>query len=265
MSVKGKIVWITGASSGIGEAMAKEFFYHGATVILSARNKVLLTALKSRFDKTDATRSMILPFDISREPDVLNAAETIKKQMPRVDILINNAGVSQRSYALDTSISVDRDLFEVNFFGPVTLTKLVLPWMIENGGGHIAVISSMAGKFGFKMRTSYSASKHALNGFFESLRAELRSYNINVTIICPGRIKTEISVHSLTGDGSRYGVMDKGQINGVPVDTCARIIRRAVENNRKEVFIGKGEIFLLVIKRACPWLYYKLVNRISPT
>jgi dehydrogenase/reductase SDR family member 7B len=264
MKTEGKTVWITGASSGIGEAVAKEFFRHGDTVILSARNVKLLEEKKAMFDAVDPKRSVILPFDITSREDIERAVEKARKILTQVDILVNNAGVSQRSYAIDTDLAVDRDLFEVNFFGPVTLTKAILPWMIEKGGGHIAVISSMAGKYGFRMRTSYSASKHALHGFFESLRAELSSKNINVTLICPGRINTEISVHSLTGDGNLYGKMDQGQLNGVPVDKCARKIYSSVIKNRKEIFIGKGEILLLLIKRAFPWLFYKLVNRVSP-
>ena len=182
-----------------------------------------------------------------------------------MDILINNAGVSQRSYALNTSMEVDRELFEVNFFGAVAVTKGIAPLMVSQGSGHIVVISSMAGKYGFRMRSAYSASKHALQGYFETLRAELYQDNVQVTIVCPGRVKTDISVHSLIGDGQTYGKMDKGQAQGVPVEKCASIIVRAIEHNRKEIFIGKRELLLLIIKRICPPLYYKIVSSASPT
>jgi short-subunit dehydrogenase len=181
-----------------------------------------------------------------------------------LDVLVNNAGVSQRSYALTTDISVDRALLEVNFFGSVMVTKAVLPWMISKGGGHIVVMSSMAGKYGFRMRSSYAASKHALHGFYETLRAELHDQKVKVTLICPGRIKTNISVNSLTGDGSKYGIMDTGQSKGVPVERCARIVVKAIQRNRKEVFIGGPEFFLLMIKRIFTPLYYWIVNRASP-
>jgi short-subunit dehydrogenase len=137
--------------------------------------------------------------------------------------------------------------------------------MVSQGSGHIVVISSMAGKYGFRMRSAYSASKHALQGYFETLRAELTRDNIQITIVCPGRIKTDISVHSLMGDGQKYGKMDQGQAKGVPVEKCAKIIVRAIEHNRKEVFIGKRELLLLIIRRVCPPLYYRIVSSASPT
>ncbi len=265
MEIKGKIAWITGASSGIGQALAEELFGQGATVILSARNIAKLEALKSRFDQTDKDRSFVVPCDVTKPIDIQSAAEKIKTLVSRIDILINNAGVSQRSTVLETKMEVYRELMEVNFFGAVEVTKSILPWMVSGGGGHIVVISSMAGKYGFRMRSGYSAAKHALQGFFETLRAEMHDKNIRVTLICPGRVKTDVSVNSLTGDGQKHGKMDIGQEHGVPVDQCARIIIRAIKRNRKEVFIGRLEVFLLVIKRVCPPLYYLIANQASPT
>jgi len=265
MKIQGKVAWITGASSGIGGALATELFGRGATVILSARNSANLDELKSKLDAIEKGRCFVLPCDVTVPAQITDTAEKIKMMVPRLDILVNNAGVSQRSYAVDTSVEVDRALMEVNFFGAVGVTKAVLPWMISNGGGGIVVISSMAGKFGFRMRTAYSASKHALQGFFETLRAELHDKNIQVTLVCPGRVRTDISINSLTGEGKKYGIMDSGQQNGVPVEKCASIIIRAIENNRKEVFIGLPERFLLIVKRICPPLFYWIVNRASPT
>ena len=265
MKIQGKVAWITGASSGIGRALAVELFKQGATVVLSSRNHEMLSDLRSELDLIESGRCMMLPCDVTRPEQISEAASKLKKMVPRLDILVNNAGVSQRSYAIDTTIEVDRALMEVNFFGAIGITKAVLPWMIQCGGGQIVVISSMAGKFGFKMRTSYSASKHALNGFFESLRAELSDKNTRVTLICPGRIQTDISVNSLTGDGKKYGIMDAGQANGVPLAKSAKIIRKAIESERKEVYIGLPERFLLIVKRICPPLFYRIVNRVSPT
>lgn len=265
MRIRDKVVWITGASSGIGEALADELFRKGATVILSARNVARLNELKSKFDKIEQERCHVVSCDVTKPAEIDRAVETVKQLVSGIDIMINNAGVSQRSFALETALAVDRELFEVNFFSAVAITKGILPWMIGNGGGQIVIISSMAGKYGFRMRSAYSASKHALHGFFETLRAELHDKNIRVTMICPGRVHTDISINSYTGDGKLYGKMDAGQINGVPVDKCARIIAKAIIYERKEVFIGGPEIFLLVVKRLCPPLYYWIVNRASPT
>jgi dehydrogenase/reductase SDR family member 7B len=265
MKISGKVAWITGASSGIGAALAAELFDRGATVLLSARSVEKLEAIKASFDERAPGRCLVIPCDVTSNSSVQEAINQVKKLAGRVDILVNNAGVSQRSYALNTSLEVDRELFEVNFFGAVAVTKGIAPLMISQGSGHIVVISSMAGKYGFRMRSAYSASKHALQGYFETLRAELYQDKIQVTIVCPGRIKTDISVHSLMGDGKTYGIMDKGQALGVPVEKCARIIVRAIEHNRKEIFIGKRELLLLIIKRVCPPLYYRIVSHTSPT
>jgi short-subunit dehydrogenase len=248
MKIEDKVVWITGASSGIGAALAAELFDRGATVILSARSAVKLEEIKARFDEKALGRCIVIPCDVTNKISIQEAIDQVKQLADHVDILINNAGVSQRSYALDTSLEVDRELFEVNFFGAVAVTKGIAPLMVRQGSGHIVVISSMAGKYGFRMRSAYSASKHALQGYFETLRAELHKDNIQVTIVCPGRIKTDISIHSLMGDGQTYGIMDKGQAQGVPVEKCAKIIVRAIEHNRMEVFIGKRELLLLIIK-----------------
>lgn len=265
MNFNGKTVWITGASSGIGEALAEEFFALGAVVILSARNTNKLNQIKERLDNSESGKCYVVPCDVTESTSVEQAVKLVQKLVSGLDILVNNAGVSQRSTALETTIEVDRQLMEVNFFGSVAVTKGILPWMIEKGGGHIVVVSSMAGKYGFRMRSAYSASKHALHGFFETLRAEMHDKGIGVTLICPGRVQTNISINSVTGDGQQYGKMDKGQANGVPVKKCARIIARSIKRNRKEVFIGGAELFLLVVKRMCPPLYYWIVNRASPT
>ena len=264
MKIQGKTIWITGASSGIGEALAGELFREGASLILTARNENKLNQLKTGFDAIERGRCHVIVCDVTRPDEIDRAVEKAKQLVDRIDILVNNAGVSQRSLALETNLAVDRSLMEVNFFSAVSLTKGILPWMISKGGGHLVIMSSMAGKYGFRMRSAYSASKHALHGFFETLRAELHGQHIGITIICPGRVKTDISVNSLTGDGKLYGKMDKGQANGIPVEKCTRIIVRAIRNNRREVFIGSAEIFLLSIKRVCAPLYYWIVNRASP-
>jgi short-subunit dehydrogenase len=265
MRIPGKTAWVTGASSGIGQAVAEELFKQGATVVLSARNMNKLREIKAKLDSIEKDRCHIVECDNTKPSSIESAILQVKQSIPRLDILINNAGVSQRSLALETSIQVDRDLFEVNFFGTIGVTKGILPWMISQGGGYVVVISSMAGKYGFRMRSAYSASKHALHGFFETLRAEVHDKNIRVTLICPGRVRTDISINSFTADGKKYGIMDAGQAHGVPVEKCARVIVNAIKCNRKEVFVGRAELFLLAIKRLCPPLYYLIVNKASPT
>jgi len=265
MEIRGKTIWITGASSGIGEALAEALLKQGAKVIMSARNLDKLNEIKNKLNSIEKERCHVLACDVTKPSSIENALIHVKHLVEKLDLLINNAGVSQRSYAMDTSIEVDRKIMEVNFFGAVTITKGILPWMISSGGGHIVVISSMAGKYGFRMRTAYAASKHALHGFFETLRAEVHDKKINITMICPGRVHTDISFNSLTGDGKLYGKMDKGQEKGVSLDKCIRVIIRAIKHNRKEVFVGGPELFLLEVKRICPSLYYWIANHASPT
>jgi len=153
---------------------------------------------------------------------------------------------------------------EINFYGAVYLTKALVPYMINNGGGHIAVTSSISGKFGFPLRAAYSASKHALHGFFETLRAELKNKNIKVTILCPGRVKTNISVNALTKNGTSYGKMSKGQDNGISPEKCAKKYLSAIKRNKKDVNIGSVEIFMVYLKRLFPGIFYKIVSKINP-
>lgn len=264
MEFGGKTVWITGASSGIGKALALEFFRRGAAVVLSARSADKLGELKEILDGIETGRCHVVPCDVTDPESVRRAAGAVKSAIGRLDILVNNAGVSQRSTALETESRVERALFEVNFFGAVAVTRNALPWMIETGGGRIVVIGSMAGKFGFPMRSTYCASKHALQGYFETLRAELRGTGVGVTLVCPGRIRTDISIHSLKGDGTVYGRMDAGQERGMPVERCARIIVEAVRRRRKEILIGAPERLLYFIRRFCPPLFYGITERINP-
>ncbi len=260
MNYEHKIVWITGASSGIGKAMAEEYARKGAFVILSSRNVEKLQAIKDGIGNQGA----VVPLDLSDENSIMRAVEAVMKQYGKVDILVNNGGISQRSLVVETPLEVDRKLFEVNYFGNIALTKAVLPYMIKNKGGSIGVISSITGKFGFPLRASYAASKHALHGFYETLRAETQDHGINVTIICPGRIKTDISINALNKRGEPSGEMDPGQANGMPAEKCAAKIVRAIEKNKKEVLVGGTDILMVYIRRFLPFLYYKIVSKIDP-
>ncbi|MCP3928039.1 MAG: SDR family oxidoreductase [Bacteroidetes bacterium] len=260
MNYEHKIVWITGASSGIGKAMAEEYAQKGAFVILSSRNVEKLQAIKDGIGSQGA----VVPLDLSDENSIMRAVEEVMKKYEKVDILVNNGGISQRSLVVETPLEVDRKLFEVNYFGNIALTKAVLPYMIKNKGGSIGVISSITGKFGFPLRASYAASKHALHGFYETLRAETQDHGINVTIICPGRIKTDISINALNKRGEPSGEMDPGQANGMPAEKCAAKIVRAIEKNKKEVLVGGTDIIMVYIRRFLPFLYYKIVSKIDP-
>jgi dehydrogenase/reductase SDR family protein 7B len=265
MDFSNKIVWIIGASSGIGEALASEFINRGAKIIISSPEVDKLYELSDNFNSLRPGSSIVVPLDLTRSNEIPAIVEKVIKQMGRIDILINSAGISQRSLAIETPVEIDRKVFEINYFGTIGLTKSVLPHMISKGGGTVAVISSIVGKFGFPLRSAYSASKHALHGFFETIRAELKKENINVTIICPGRVRTNISVNAITKDGKPYGIMDKGQLKGISAEKCARKIVRAIKKKRKEVYVGGSELIMPYIKKYFPGLFYLLLSKVKPT
>ncbi|MFO7999987.1 MAG: SDR family oxidoreductase [Marinilabilia sp.] len=260
-SLKGKTVWITGASSGIGEALAYELAREEAFLVLSARNRDKLEQVKNRCLES-TSQCLIQPVDMANIRELEDVTQAVLAQTGGIDLLINNAGRSQRSLAKETPLDVDRSVMELNFFGVVALTKLVLPEMLKKGSGHIVVVSSITGKFGFPLRTAYSASKHALQGFFESLRAELKSEHIKVTIVSPGRIKTNISLNALTRDGTPYNKMDDGQAEGMDAGKCAEKIVKAIKKERKELLIGQRELLMVYFRRFVPALYHRLVTRI---
>lgn len=263
-SFEGKTVWVTGASSGIGRAFVEELDQDSnVRFILSSRKKEDLEQLKNSLKKPD--HHFVIPIDLEKSETIEHAVEQVESLGLTIDFLFNNGGVSQRAEVLETSIDVDRKMFEINFFGNIYLTKLVLPMMVKNQSGHIIVTSSIAGKFGFFLRSAYSASKHALHGFYEALRLEVEKHNIHVTILCPGKINTPISQSALTGDGSAHGVMDHNQATGMPADICAQKIIKAVQKNKKEVLIGKKEILAVILKRFLPQnLFWKLMKKQSP-
>ena len=260
--INGKVIWITGASSGIGEALAIECSKLGAHLILSARRESLLQKVMEKCQHS--SRCTIVPLDLSRQEDIEVVADRMLQQFGTIDILVNNGGISQRSLAIETDISVDRHIMEVDYFSGVVLCKKLLPAMLSKGSGHIVGISSIVGKFGFPMRSAYSAAKHAMHGFYETVWAELHTQGIRVTMVCPGRILTNISLNALTKDGSPHGEMDHGQANGISAQTCARKIINAVQKNKREVYIGKKDLLMIYFKRYIPWLYYRLVSKVKP-
>jgi len=264
MNFKGKTVWITGASSGIGEQLAYTCAKRGAKLILSSNQLKELNTVKENSEKLGA-ECYAVPFDLSNPKEVEETAQQILNEHAIVDVLINNGGISQRANTLETSIETVRKIMEINFFSAVILSKSVVPAMIKNGGGVIAVTSSITGKFGFPLRSAYAASKHAVLGFFETLRLENKSNNIQVTIAVPGRVQTDISVNAITKDGTVHGKMDDGQSGGVSPEVCAEKYIRAIEKNKREVLIGGKELMMVHIKRFFPALFYRMATRIKAT
>lgn len=262
MTPQGKTIWITGASSGIGEALAYEWSKRGATLILSARRVDELQRVKAACQHSE--RCHIVALDLAVPQQIESTADRLLQQFGTIDILVNNGGISQRSMVIDTDISVDRRIMEVDYFSGVILTKKLLPSMVCKGSGHIVAISSIVGLFGFPLRSAYSAAKHAMHGFYESLWAELHTQGIRVTVVCPGRILTNVSMHALTKDGTPHGQMDHGQSNGITAERCAQKIIAAVNKNKKEVYIGKKDLLMIYFKRYAPWLYYRLVAKVQP-
>jgi len=259
MNISKEVIWITGASSGIGEACVYLFNSNGYEVILSARNEKELTRVKEAC--SNPQNAKILPLDLSQTDKATDLVQEAVQLFGKVDVLLHNGGISQRSLVTETQLEVDRKLMEVNFFGTVALTKAILPYFIENKKGHFGVVTSLVGKFGTPYRSSYAASKHALHGFFESLRAECSEDGILVTMICPGFIKTQVSVNALTGDGTALNQMDDAQANGMDPKDCAEQIFSAIHKQKEEVLIGGKEVFGVYIKRFFPSLFTKYLKK----
>lgn len=259
---EGKVIWITGASSGIGEALAIQLSAFNTRLILSSNQDEELMRVKSvlRLKPEDV---YILPLDLN-EPDSLeDKAKEALKAFGHIDILINNGGISQRSMVMETSIETDRKIMEINYFSGVILTKCIMPSMLARGSGHIVAVSSITGKFGFPLRSAYSASKHAIYGFYESLGAEYYDQGIRSTIVCPGRVRTNISLSALGPDGKPQDIMDRGQEKGVTPESCAMDIINGIRKNKRDVYTGGSSVVMVYIKRYLPWLAYRLIRNIK--
>ena len=260
---KDKVVWITGASSGIGEALAHRFSREGARVIISSHEPEELDRVKRDLESY-GNDVHIEVFDLGNPGEVQQTADRVLKQFGRVDVLMNNGGISQRALAVETPLEIDRRIMEIDYFAGVILTKAVLPGMIERGYGHIGVTSTISGKFGFPLRSAYAAAKHALFGFYESVWAENYQHGVRVTLFSPGRVRTNISLHALQKDGKEHGKMDPGQAKGITTEACARKMVRSMKRNRKDVLIGGSELIMVYIHKYFRWLYYRIVSKISP-
>ena len=250
MSFASRVVWITGASSGIGEALARAMLAQGAEVILSGRRADALQALAA----VAPERTLVLPFEATDYDRLPALVEQAWGWRGRIDLLINNAGISQRSLALDTSLQVYRQLMEVDYLAPVALTQLLLPRLVEQGSGQLAVVSSVAGKLGAPLRTGYCGAKHAVVGYFEALRAEVeQAYGIGVSVIIPGSVRTAIAANALEGGGNARGRSDANIDNGIDPDDAARTIIEGLSAGKHDIVVAEGmELMALQMRASDP-------------
>lgn len=239
MKLSNQTIWITGASSGVGEGMAKVFHREGAHLIISGRREVELERVRELC--TGPGRVMVVPFDLTDAGQREAAAHRVLDEFERIDVLVNNAGIGQRSLASETTLDVDRRIMEIDFFAPVALTKLVLPRMTAQRGGHLVVTSSVAGKHAVPYHTAYCAAKHALHGYFDTLRIEHLQDNIAVTLLVIAGVRSNVFEHALTGDGSEYGASDWGKGTGMTAEACAERVVDAILNGEHEVVISIDE------------------------
>lgn len=258
-----KVIWITGASSGIGEALVYAYSKTGAKLIISSRNRDELYRVKSACKNPVGIH--VLPLDLEKTEALQEKAEEAIRIFGHIDILINSGGMSQRSLAMETGLDTEQKLMDINFWGTVVLSKAVIAKMVTTGGGNIVCISSLVGKFGTQLRSAYSASKHALHGYFDSLRSEVYDKKISITLVCPGFIKTKVSINALTADGTPQGTMDSAQDNGMSAEDCAAQIIDAIRRNKEEIYIGGKEVNGVWLKRFFPLRFSKYIRTAKVT
>lgn len=257
-------VWITGASSGIGEACAYRYAEEGARLVLTSSSADRLEPVAARCRELGADKVTVLPYDLSNTYGINILVRKAWEAAEGIDIVMLNAGISQRTSVEDTSMEMVRKIMEINYFAPASIAKSLLPKMIGRGSGKIAVTTSIAGRFGFPLRCGYSSSKFALYGFFETLQAEYYDKGIRVTLVCPGRVQTNISRYALDKGGKPHGVMDPGQSGGMTAEAASRVITRAIAKGRREVLVGRKELLMVYIKRFFPGLCATLARKIKP-
>ncbi|XP_029914832.1 dehydrogenase/reductase SDR family member 7B [Myripristis murdjan] len=265
-SVQDAVVVITGASSGLGKECARVFHRAGARLVLCGRDATRLQEVVQELTATSDTQTQthipsIVTFDLAETETVGKAAEEILKCYGQVDVLINNAGISYRGNILDTHVSVHRNVMETNYFGPIALTQALLPSMVHRRSGHIVVISSVQGKMAIPYRSAYAASKHATQAYFDCLRAEVDHYGIPVTVISPGYIRTNLSLNAVTGDGSKYGVLDKTTATGRDPRDVAQAVLHAVRHKSKDVVLaGPLPTLAIYLRTLWPALFFRLMS-----
>jgi len=260
---KDKTVWITGASAGIGEGLAYAFAKEGANLILSARRIEKLEAVKKNCPKD--VKVTLFPFDLSNPDEVSRLAKEFVSKQKEIHVLVNNGGVSQRSLAKETSFDIDKRIIEINLLSTMALTKAVLPKMLTQQEGHIIATSSLVGKFSTPLRSAYSASKHAIHGYYDGLRSELSVDNIKFTILCPGFIKTDISMNAINSNGEATNVMDEAQSRGMSVEKFSIKAMKAIKSEKREAYIGGKEPYAVYLSRFFPGIFAKMIGKAKVT
>ncbi|MEX0594264.1 MAG: SDR family oxidoreductase [Balneolaceae bacterium] len=257
------VIWITGASSGIGEALAYAYNRQGTRLILSARRMEELERVRAASSHPESIT--LLPLDLTRLDTHESIVQTAIETYGQIDLLINNGGISQRGLAHETTTEVLRQVMEVNFFGTVHLTRQLLPHMMDQRSGHIVVMSSVMGKFGTRLRSAYAASKHALHGWYDCLRQEVAVHNVDVTLVCPGFVKTNVTYNAMRADGSSLNEMGMGQMNGMDPDQFAKTLIPKIAKRKREIYIGGKEVWAVRIKRFFPGLLDAILRRVRIT
>ena len=256
-----KVVWITGASSGIGEALAYTFAGHGAKLILSARREIELERVKRGCNLPDSD-VMLLPMDVAEYTQMVEAAAKVASRFGNIDILINNAGLSHWSKIKDLSMDVIKIIMDVNFMGGVALTKAVLPYMFTQKKGQIVVVSSILGKITTPKQAAYVASKHALMGFYDTLRAETHDNGIKVLLVCPGFVRTNVAKNSLNKEGVPINKDNNLIANGLDPLYVSEKILDAIESGKEEIVLaGTKEKLAVLIKRFAPGIFSKFISK----
>jgi len=261
-TLKDQVIWITGASSGIGEALSYAFAKAGARLVLSARRAEKLAEVAAACQVPDANM-FVLPIDLENSENAPQWVEQVINRYGRIDVLINNAGIGQIGYVADMSDAVERRIMEINYFGPVNLTRAVLPYMKEARKGRLVIISSILGDFGMAGLAAYAASKHAAQGYFESLRAEVKADGLTVLVVSPGFIKTDVTKNSLLPDGRKYQKDSPAQEKGMPTHVFAQKFVSAVKSSRKHIYIGRKETFAPAFKFFFPGIFYWLMAKVA--
>ncbi len=264
--MKDKVIWITGASSGIGEALAYELASQGTKLILSARRKEELERVRSACKGTAQENIQLLPFDLAEASTLELTTKAAVQLFGHIDVLVNNGGISQRSAAKDSNMEVYRKLMEVDFFGTIAISRHLLDHFLERKSGHFVTITSVNGKLGAPNRTGYAAAKHALHGFFDSLRAELWSVcpGIHISLICPGWINTNLSIHALTADGSPQKAKDQTHIKGMKPEVLAKKIAGVIRSKKEEAYFGGfQEVLAIYLKRYVPGIFSKIIRNVK--
>jgi short-subunit dehydrogenase len=260
---KDKIVIITGASSGIGEAIAREFAMNGSSVVLAARSEEKLSAIVEDI-KGPNCQAMYVKTDVTNETDCKNLIEKTVEKFGSVDILVNNAGISMRASFLDVDLSVLHRLMNVNFWGTVYCTKYALPYLIERQGSLVGV-SSVAGFHGLPGRTGYSASKFAIHGFLETIRIENLKKGLHVMIIAPGFTTTEIRKHALLANGLEQGESPRDEHKLMPPEYVAKWVLKGIRKKKRNKLLTWDGRLTALFQRIVPgfvdWVYYREMSK----